>query len=121
MRLVHHLFAQEFGGANVVFGDVTNLDSLRQTAFSGPVDVVVSCLASRTGGKKDSWDIDYQVWGCMPGVWYICRQWLVSAEILAVLAQPPISKEAQLVGHCKQHAAWGSSPLSALWWLACNN
>jgi divinyl chlorophyllide a 8-vinyl-reductase len=49
-----------------VFGDVTNLDSLRATAFKQPVDVVVSCLASRTGGKKDSWDIDYQVgW---PGV-----------------------------------------------------
>jgi divinyl chlorophyllide a 8-vinyl-reductase len=52
---------QEFAGANVVFGDVTNLESLRQTAFNGPVDVVVSCLASRTGGKKDSWDVDYQV------------------------------------------------------------
>lgn len=52
---------QEFAGANIVFGDVTNLDSLRKTAFNGPVDVVVSCLASRTGGKKDSWDIDYQV------------------------------------------------------------
>lgn len=55
------LLLQEFAGANVVFGDVTSLDSLRQTAFNGPVDVVVSCLASRTGGKKDSWDIDYQV------------------------------------------------------------
>lgn len=46
---------------------MTNLDSLRKTAFAGPVDVVVSCLASRTGGKKDSWDIDYQVccyFGC---------------------------------------------------------
>ncbi len=28
------------------------------------VDVVVSCLASRTGGLKDSWDIDYQVRAC---------------------------------------------------------
>lgn len=56
--------AQEFAGANVVFGDVTSLESLRQTAFSQPVDVVVSCLASRTGGKKDSWDIDYQVCVC---------------------------------------------------------
>lgn len=55
------LTPQEFAGANIVFGDVTNLDSLRKTAFNGPVDVVVSCLASRTGGKKDSWDIDYQV------------------------------------------------------------
>jgi divinyl chlorophyllide a 8-vinyl-reductase len=54
---------QEFAGAQVVFGDVTDLQSLRDTAFSGPVDVVVSCLASRTGGKKDSWAIDYQVQG----------------------------------------------------------
>jgi hypothetical protein len=52
---------QEFAGAQVVFGDVTDLQSLRDTAFSQPVDVVVSCLASRTGGKKDSWAIDYQV------------------------------------------------------------
>lgn len=54
----------------MVFGDVTSLDSLRQTAFSQPVDVVVSCLASRTGGKKDSWDIDYQV-----GVHLCLRVW----------------------------------------------
>ena len=33
---------------------------LAKVAFREPVDVVVSCLASRTGGKKDSWDIDYQ-------------------------------------------------------------
>ena len=25
-----------------------------------PIDVVVSCLASRTGGAKDSWEIDYE-------------------------------------------------------------
>ncbi|KAG6597494.1 Divinyl chlorophyllide a 8-vinyl-reductase, chloroplastic, partial [Cucurbita argyrosperma subsp. sororia] len=25
-----------------------------------PIDVVVSCLASRTGGVKDSWKIDYE-------------------------------------------------------------
>jgi divinyl chlorophyllide a 8-vinyl-reductase len=52
---------QEFAGASVVFGDVTSRDSIRAAAFAQPVDVVVSCLASRTGGKKDSWDIDYQV------------------------------------------------------------
>uniref|UniRef100_A0A383VRI4 Divinyl chlorophyllide a 8-vinyl-reductase, chloroplastic n=1 Tax=Tetradesmus obliquus TaxID=3088 RepID=A0A383VRI4_TETOB len=51
---------KELPGAQVVFGDVTNLQSLRDTAFAQPVDVVVSCLASRTGGKKDSWAIDYQ-------------------------------------------------------------
>jgi divinyl chlorophyllide a 8-vinyl-reductase len=36
------------------------MDSLRATAFAEKVDVVVSCLASRTGGIQDSWDIDYQ-------------------------------------------------------------
>lgn len=56
-----------------------SMDSLRSTAFAERVDVVVSCLASRTGGiqarlvrgqsiplltrdalPQDSWDIDYQ-------------------------------------------------------------
>ena len=42
---------QDFQGADVRFGDVSSKDSLRSVAFSEPVDVVVSCLASRTGGK----------------------------------------------------------------------
>lgn len=33
--------------------------SLRSSAFANRVDVVVSCLASRTGGIQDSWDVDY--------------------------------------------------------------
>ena len=61
---------RDFSGAHkVVFGDVTvrtvsahcysspadasalqSMDSLRKTAFAEKVDVVVSCLASRTGG-----------------------------------------------------------------------
>lgn len=49
-----------FEGADVRFGDVTDVSSLAATAFGQPVDVVVSCLASRTGGKKDSWLVDYQ-------------------------------------------------------------
>lgn len=49
-----------FQGADVRFGDVTDVQSLAATAFAKPVDVVVSCLASRTGGKKDSWLVDYQ-------------------------------------------------------------
>ncbi|WP_371639081.1 NAD(P)-dependent oxidoreductase [Synechococcus sp. UW179A] len=49
-----------FPGAEVRFGDVTNSDSLARHAFDQPVDVVISCLASRTGGRKDSWAIDYQ-------------------------------------------------------------
>ncbi|GAB4824216.1 hypothetical protein N2152v2_011262 [Parachlorella kessleri] len=51
---------KELAGADVRFGDVTDVESLRSVAFSDPVDVVVSCLASRTGGIKDSWQVDYQ-------------------------------------------------------------
>ncbi|XP_057433161.1 divinyl chlorophyllide a 8-vinyl-reductase, chloroplastic [Lotus japonicus] len=49
-------------GANVCFSDVTNLDNLEESLNSLGVsfDVVVSCLASRNGGVKDSWKIDYE-------------------------------------------------------------
>ncbi|XP_015873099.3 divinyl chlorophyllide a 8-vinyl-reductase, chloroplastic [Ziziphus jujuba] len=49
-------------GANVCFSDVTNLDALDKSLrnLKVPIDVVVSCLASRTGGVKDSWKIDYE-------------------------------------------------------------
>lgn len=53
---------RDFAGAQCRFADVTDLTSLK-SVIKEPVDVVVSCLASRTGGKKDSWLIDYQV--CM--------------------------------------------------------
>lgn len=51
-----------FPDATVKFGSVADVDSIRDDAFgaSGGYDVVVSCLASRTGGIKDSWDVDYQ-------------------------------------------------------------
>ncbi len=42
---------QEFADADVRFGEVTDPASIRNIAFADPVDVVVSCLASRTGGK----------------------------------------------------------------------
>ena len=42
---------QEFQGADVRFGSVADMASLSSVAFAEPVDVVVSCLASRTGGK----------------------------------------------------------------------
>ena len=38
--------------AEVRFGDVMSLDSLSSVAFKDTVDVVVSCLASRTGGQR---------------------------------------------------------------------
>ncbi|MBA0780301.1 hypothetical protein Gotri_004419 [Gossypium trilobum] len=52
----------DLNGANVCFSDVTNLDILENSVkkLGFPIDVVVSCLASRTGGVKDSWKIDYE-------------------------------------------------------------
>ncbi|EPS66272.1 hypothetical protein M569_08504, partial [Genlisea aurea] len=55
--------AELLSGANVCFSDVTELDSLEgsvRKAVGSGLDVVVSCLASRNGGVKDSWLIDYE-------------------------------------------------------------
>lgn len=53
---------RDFPGATVLFTDVSDKDSLTSALQNSiaNVDVVISCLASRTGGKKDSWKIDYQ-------------------------------------------------------------
>lgn len=53
---------QQLNGANVCFSDVTELDSLKKSLenLGVSIDVVVSCLASRSGGVKDSWKIDYE-------------------------------------------------------------
>ena len=51
---------KEFEGADVRFADVGDVSSLEKKVFDAPVDVVVSCLASRTGGIKDSNLVDYQ-------------------------------------------------------------
>lgn len=44
------------------FSDVTNLDAFEESlnSLGKSFDVVVSCLASRNGGVKDSWKIDYE-------------------------------------------------------------
>ena len=53
--------AQLFRGAEVRFGDVTDPSSLARDGFRGePFDVLVSCLASRTGSPDDAWAIDYK-------------------------------------------------------------
>ena len=49
-----------FEGAEVVYGDVCDEKSVRDLAFEKKTDVVVSCLASRSGIKSDSYKIDYQ-------------------------------------------------------------
>lgn len=56
--------AAMFPDATVKFSDVTDVDKLKNDVFDTPVDVVVCCLASRTGGIKDSWLIDYQARTC---------------------------------------------------------
>lgn len=59
------LFGQFFEGAEVVECDVTNTEQLTKTmeaikADGGDIDAIVSCLASRSGIKKDAYAIDYQ-------------------------------------------------------------
>lgn len=52
-----------FKGAEVITADVTNEESITKNVFNSnnkPVDVVISCLASRSGIKSDSYSIDYQ-------------------------------------------------------------
>lgn len=52
--------AQNFAGAELRYGDVTDLGSLQQDGFRGEkFDALVSCLASRTGAPKDAWRIDH--------------------------------------------------------------
>ncbi|XP_058083920.1 divinyl chlorophyllide a 8-vinyl-reductase, chloroplastic [Magnolia sinica] len=55
---------QELQGSIVCFSDVTDTAALEESLaeFCGArtIDVVVSCLASRSGGVKDSWKIDYE-------------------------------------------------------------
>ena len=53
--------ARAFAGATVRFGDVTDPSSLARDGLRGePFDILVSCLASRTGLPADAWAIDYQ-------------------------------------------------------------
>ena len=47
-------------GAAMSFCDVTDPSSLSRSLGDVKPDVFVCCLASRTGGKKDSWLIDYE-------------------------------------------------------------
>lgn len=53
---------KELKGANVCFSDVTDLGVFEKCLedLGISIDVVVSCLASRSGGVKDSWKIDYE-------------------------------------------------------------
>jgi divinyl chlorophyllide a 8-vinyl-reductase len=51
---------QVFDGASIRYGDVSKPASLKNHGFkSEHFDVLVSCLASRTGAPKDAWAIDH--------------------------------------------------------------
>ncbi len=57
----HHHSAWLFKGATVRHGDVTDPASLARDGFRGErFDVLLSCMASRTGAPKDAWAIDHQ-------------------------------------------------------------
>ena len=48
-------------GAQLRYGDVTDAASLEREGFAGEhFDVLLSCLASRTGAPQDAWAIDHQ-------------------------------------------------------------
>lgn len=53
--------ARLFAGATVRLGEASDPVSLARDGFRGErFDVLVSCLASRTGAPADAWTIDYQ-------------------------------------------------------------
>jgi divinyl chlorophyllide a 8-vinyl-reductase len=59
------LYGQFFDGAQIVECDVTDRTKLTKVmeeikADSGQIEAVISCLASRSGIKKDAYAIDYQ-------------------------------------------------------------
>jgi divinyl chlorophyllide a 8-vinyl-reductase len=52
--------APKIGGATVRTGNVTDPASVARDGFRGEqFDAVVSCMASRTGGRRDAWAIDH--------------------------------------------------------------
>jgi divinyl chlorophyllide a 8-vinyl-reductase len=60
-RLSAHDSAHLFAGATVRLGNVTDTASLVHDGFCGEhFDVLLSCLASRSGVPEDAWAIDYQ-------------------------------------------------------------
>ncbi len=59
-RLAPADWAQRLPGATVRVGDVCDAASLARDALRGErFDVLVSCLASRTGAPRDAWAIDH--------------------------------------------------------------
>ncbi len=50
-----------FEGASIRYGDIRDSHSISEQGFKNEkFDVVISCLASRSGAPKDAWAIDHQ-------------------------------------------------------------
>ena len=47
-------------GCNVAIASVTDLDALTAASGAARYDVVVSCIASRSGVPRDAWRVDYE-------------------------------------------------------------
>jgi divinyl chlorophyllide a 8-vinyl-reductase len=61
VALLPEKIAKLFDGVSIRYGDVSDPVSLTNDGFKGEqFDVVISCLASRTGAPKDAWAIDHQ-------------------------------------------------------------
>jgi divinyl chlorophyllide a 8-vinyl-reductase len=59
-KLTPEQLAQRLPGATLRVGNVCDLASLARDGFRGECfDVLLSCLASRTGAPKDAWAIDH--------------------------------------------------------------
>ena len=59
--LLSEKIAKLYDGVSIRYGDVSDPVSLTNDGFKGEqFDVVISCLASRTGTPKDAWAIDHQ-------------------------------------------------------------
>jgi len=95
----------------VLVGDVTSQDSIKAALTScegGAPNAVVCCLASRTGGRKDSFDIDYQATvNCIKAA----RECKVSNFVLlsAVCVQRPLLafQEAKLLAEAELQSRRG--------------
>lgn len=76
-------------GARLRFGDVTDTGSIARDGFCGErFDVLVSCLASRTGVARDAWAIDH---GANAAALHAARQAGVTHMVLlsAICVQKP--------------------------------
>lgn len=80
----------QFPGATVRFGEVTQATSLANDGFRGEhFDVLVSCMASRTGAPKDAWAVDHQAH--VTALEAACRAGIMHCVLLsAICVQKPL-------------------------------